>query len=148
MARAILRAQGPATLAAVAAHWEELSTNNGAWLLEWAANDDPALATDLMRRALSAGPRELATAALTAASKLPLLVDADTGWGSAFGIQRTVREMTKAGADWQVINYGGTVHSFTNPDADSLGNPGLKYNKSSDERSWKAMMHFFDEIFA
>jgi len=58
-----------------------------------------------------------------------------------------IEEMTKSGADWQVINYGGTVHSFTNPEADSLGNPGLKYNKSSDERSWKAMMHFFDEIF-
>ncbi len=35
---------------------------------------------------------------ITAASKLPLLVDVDTGWGSAFGIQRTIREMTKAGA--------------------------------------------------
>jgi methylisocitrate lyase len=29
---------------------------------------------------------------------LPLLVDADTGWGSAFTIARTVREMTRAGA--------------------------------------------------
>src|SRR5690349_15674560 len=35
---------------------------------------------------------------ITAATSLPLLVDADTGWGSAFGIRRTVREMTKAGA--------------------------------------------------
>lgn len=35
---------------------------------------------------------------ITAASNLPLLVDADTGWGSAFGIARTVREMTLAGA--------------------------------------------------
>jgi methylisocitrate lyase len=35
---------------------------------------------------------------ITAATELPLLVDADTGWGSAFNIQRTVREMTKAGA--------------------------------------------------
>jgi dienelactone hydrolase len=59
-----------------------------------------------------------------------------------------IDELTKAGADWQIINYGGTVHSFTNPDADSLGNPGLKYNKSSDERSWKAMTDFFTEIFA
>jgi methylisocitrate lyase len=32
------------------------------------------------------------------ASDLPLLVDADTGWGSAFMIGRTVREMIKAGA--------------------------------------------------
>jgi len=59
-----------------------------------------------------------------------------------------MQEMTKAGADWQLISYGGTVHSFTNPDADSLGNPGLKYNKLSDERSWKAMLDFFEEIFA
>ncbi|HET7676053.1 MAG TPA: methylisocitrate lyase, partial [Gammaproteobacteria bacterium] len=30
--------------------------------------------------------------------ELPLLVDADTGWGTAFGISRTVRELTRAGA--------------------------------------------------
>ena len=35
---------------------------------------------------------------ITAASDLPLLVDADTGWGNAFMIGRTVREMTRAGA--------------------------------------------------
>lgn len=35
---------------------------------------------------------------ITSATNLPLLVDADTGWGNAFGIQRTVREMIKAGA--------------------------------------------------
>lgn len=35
---------------------------------------------------------------ITAASDLPLLVDADTGWGSAFNISRTIREMIAAGA--------------------------------------------------
>ncbi len=35
---------------------------------------------------------------IASASDLPLLVDADTGWGSAFMIGRTVREMTWAGA--------------------------------------------------
>ena len=35
---------------------------------------------------------------ITAATSLPLLVDADTGWGGAFSIARTVREMTRAGA--------------------------------------------------
>jgi dienelactone hydrolase len=59
-----------------------------------------------------------------------------------------IEELTKVGADWQIINYGGTVHSFTNPEADSRGVPALKYNKLSDERSWKSMMNFFDEIFA
>lgn len=35
---------------------------------------------------------------ITYASGLPLLVDADTGWGGAFNIARTVREMQRAGA--------------------------------------------------
>jgi methylisocitrate lyase len=35
---------------------------------------------------------------ITAACDLPLLVDADTGWGGAFMIGRTIAEMTRAGA--------------------------------------------------
>ena len=35
---------------------------------------------------------------ITGATSLPLLVDADTGWGTAFHIARTVREMIRAGA--------------------------------------------------
>lgn len=35
---------------------------------------------------------------ITSATALPLLVDADTGWGGALMIARTVREMTRAGA--------------------------------------------------
>jgi methylisocitrate lyase len=35
---------------------------------------------------------------ITEASTLPLLVDADTGWGGAFSIARTVRSFIKAGA--------------------------------------------------
>ncbi|MCC5878731.1 MAG: methylisocitrate lyase [Idiomarina sp.] len=35
---------------------------------------------------------------ITAATDVPLLVDADTGWGGAFNISRTVKEMTRAGA--------------------------------------------------
>ena len=35
---------------------------------------------------------------ICAATELPLLVDADTGWGGAFNIARTAMEMTRAGA--------------------------------------------------
>src|ERR1700750_859130 len=38
------------------------------------------------------------TRRVTAACPLPLLVDADTGWGSAFNIARTIRELARAGA--------------------------------------------------
>src|ERR671928_2153418 len=34
---------------------------------------------------------------ITRATELPLLVDVDTGFGSAFSIARTVREMARAG---------------------------------------------------
>lgn len=35
---------------------------------------------------------------ITSATDLPLLVDADTGWGSAFMIGRTIRDLARAGA--------------------------------------------------
>ena len=35
---------------------------------------------------------------ITSASSLPLLVDIDTGWGGAFNISRTIKEMIQAGA--------------------------------------------------
>ena len=35
---------------------------------------------------------------ITGITELPLLVDVDTGWGSAFNIARTTREMIRAGA--------------------------------------------------
>ena len=34
---------------------------------------------------------------ITSATQLPLLVDADTGWGGAFNIARTIQQMIKAG---------------------------------------------------
>ena len=35
---------------------------------------------------------------ISGATQLPLLVDADTGWGAVFNIQRTVKEFIRAGA--------------------------------------------------
>jgi methylisocitrate lyase len=35
---------------------------------------------------------------ITSTTSLPLMVDADTGWGSAFNIERTIRELIRAGA--------------------------------------------------
>ncbi len=35
---------------------------------------------------------------IAGATELPLLVDADTGWGAAFSIARTTRELSRAGA--------------------------------------------------
>jgi len=56
-------------------------------------------------------------------------------------------QMRNTTVDWQVCIYGGAVHSFTNPDADKLGNPAFAYNASADRRSWAAMLALFDEAF-
>ena len=56
-------------------------------------------------------------------------------------------EMTAANVDWQLIAYGGAVHSFTIPDAGNDPSKGAAYNESADKRSWQAMQSFFAEIF-
>lgn len=57
------------------------------------------------------------------------------------------REMTEAGADWQVLNFGRTMHAFTNPQAN---NPdfGTVYQVDADRRSWLAMQNFLTELFS
>jgi dienelactone hydrolase len=60
------------------------------------------------------------------------------------------KEMTDAGADFQVISYPGAVHAFTNPEASALGkkyNLPLAYNAKADKDSWNEMKKFFNEIF-
>ncbi len=48
-------------------------------------------------------------------------------------------------ADWQIDVYGGVGHSFTNPDVDAAGIPGLKYDRAAHERSWQSMLRLFSE---
>lgn len=57
------------------------------------------------------------------------------------------KEMGDAGIDWQLIAYGGAVHSFTNPASGDDPSRGAAYNEKADKRSWQAMTAFFDEIF-
>lgn len=55
-------------------------------------------------------------------------------------------EMVKAKTvDWQLISYGGAVHSFTDPGAKWKGR--AEYNATVARRSFKAMNDFFAEIF-
>ena len=51
-------------------------------------------------------------------------------------------EMRQAKVDWQLVKYGGAVHSFTDWDAHS---EGAAYNENADRRSWEAMRQFFAE---
>jgi dienelactone hydrolase len=91
---------------------------------------------------------QLPAAAGKVKAKILICTGADDPFVTAEQVNTAAEEFTKAGADWQIITYGGAKHSFTNPDADRLGNPAFSYNKLVDERSWNAMKSFFEEVFA
>jgi dienelactone hydrolase len=80
-------------------------------------------------------------------AKILVCTGADDPFVPVAQVNALAEEMTQAQADWQIISYSGTVHSFTNPDADRVGVPGIAYNVLADARSWKAMVAFFEEIF-
>lgn len=63
------------------------------------------------------------------------------------GVPAFQDEMRKAGADWQLVVYGGAVHSFTVPEAGNDPKTGMAYNADADRRSWAAMRGFFEELF-
>jgi dienelactone hydrolase len=57
------------------------------------------------------------------------------------------KEMRDARVDWQLVAYGGAVHSFTDWNAGSDNSKGVAYNEKADHRSWEAMKQLFAETF-
>jgi dienelactone hydrolase len=58
------------------------------------------------------------------------------------------REMDAAGADWQLIMYGGAVHGFTHARATPGAIPGVAYDPRADRRSFAAASGFLAEVLA
>jgi len=57
-------------------------------------------------------------------------------------------EMRAAKADWQLVSYGGAVHSFSNPDADAAGIDGVAYDEPAARRAWTHHLTFLTEVLA
>jgi dienelactone hydrolase len=73
---------------------------------------------------------------------------ADDTFVSDASIRAFEASMKERKVDWTFASYGGAVHSFTNPDADKAGIPGVAYQKKADERSWEHMTAFWRDVFA
>ncbi|MFC7291876.1 dienelactone hydrolase family protein [Hirschia litorea] len=56
-------------------------------------------------------------------------------------------ELKRAECDWQIHAYGGTMHSFMNPDANAPEN-GTQYNSVADKRAWAAATQLLSDVFA
>jgi len=57
------------------------------------------------------------------------------------------KELTEAGADWQIHAYGHVAHGFTNPNAHEIGLDGVRYNALAAERSWTSFISLLEEVF-
>ena len=57
-------------------------------------------------------------------------------------------EMNGAGADWELIVYGGALHGFTHSRAQPGAVPGVAYNSLADGRSFAAARGLLAEVFA
>lgn len=80
----------------------------------------------------------------TVLAKVLILHGADDPYVSKESVDAIQEEMRGAGVDWQLMSYGGAVHSFTNPMADSEGS---KYHAVVANRSFEALEDFVEELF-
>ena len=80
-------------------------------------------------------------------AKILVLHGADDPYVKPAEVAEFQKEMTDIKADWQMIYYANAVHAFTEPEAGNDPKAGAAYNRLADERSWRAMKDFFEEIF-
>jgi dienelactone hydrolase len=80
-------------------------------------------------------------------TKILVLHGADDLYNPPENVAAFEKEMRDSKVDWQMIKYGGAVHSFTDKNAGTDNSKGAAYNERADRRSWLAMKDFFAEIF-
>ncbi|MFW6127351.1 MAG: dienelactone hydrolase family protein [Thermodesulfobacteriota bacterium] len=76
-----------------------------------------------------------------------VLHGADDPHVKAEAVDAFLQAMRQADVDWQMIFFGNTVHSFTNPEAGSDPSKGVAYNQKAAARSWNYLRTFLEEIF-
>jgi dienelactone hydrolase len=80
-------------------------------------------------------------------AKILVLHGADDPYVPPEEVDAFEKEMKAAKANWELVMYGGTVHSFTQRSAGTDNSKGAAYNEQADRRSFLAMKNFFDEVF-
>lgn len=75
--------------------------------------------------------------------KVLALAGADDPFQKPADLAAFQEEMRSSKVDWQLYQYGGAVHSFTEKEAGNDNSKGAAYNELADQRSWQAMQDFF-----
>ena len=81
-------------------------------------------------------------------AKVLVLHGADDPFVKQSEVAAFMDEMRAAGVDWQLVQYSGAVHGFTDKRTGSDNSKGAAYNANADRRSWRAMRDFLEEAFA
>ena len=72
------------------------------------------------------------------------------GWDDPLATPEDVvalsQELTQKGADWELISYGHTAHSFMKPSANDPEG-GSVYNAEVAEKAWKRVLEFLADQF-
>lgn len=77
--------------------------------------------------------------------KILILTGAHDPYAPAKDVEKLRRELTRAGADWQITVYGEGYHSFTDPSATGLRSlHGLRYDPLLDRLSWTSAIALLD----
>lgn len=57
------------------------------------------------------------------------------------------RELAKTDAEWTMLEFGGTKHSFTNPRAGDYRMEALAYDRRADQQSWQQLLWLLEDSF-
>ncbi|MEO8532657.1 MAG: dienelactone hydrolase family protein [Flavobacterium sp.] len=71
---------------------------------------------------------------------------ADDPYESKEEITAFQQEMRDSKADWQMIYYANSVHSFTNPEAGNDNSKGAAYNAVAAKRAFEHLQLFLNEV--
>lgn len=75
--------------------------------------------------------------------KILALAGADDPFQKSEDLTAFQEELRSNKIDWQLVLYGGAVHSFTEKAAGNDNSKGAAYNELADKRSWEALQVFF-----
>ncbi len=80
-------------------------------------------------------------------AKLVAFAGADDPFQKAENLSAFEAEMRDSKVDWQLVKFGGAVHSFTERAAGNDNSKGAAYNEKADERSFADAQLFLREVF-
>lgn len=80
------------------------------------------------------------------ATKVLVCHGADDPFVSKEEINSFQQEMRDSKADWQMIYYANSVHSFTNPEAGNDNSKGAAYNATAAKRSFEHLQLFLNDV--